>query len=431
MDDSEAGSLEQIRVFLAGSGEVRFAGQRREEVYAWVERTLVRHQYASLNRPGKGLVRRYIGRMTGLSRAQTTRLIAAYGSCGRVKAAVYQRTKFVARYTSADVDLLAYVDQAHGNLSGPATRRILEREYDEYGQAAYQRLARISVAHLYRLRNSQAYRKRNISYQPTRPTPIPIGQRRKPQTQGSPGYLRIDTVQALSQTAWVCLSDDKLSRGLRPRAGDQDGRKGLYHINAVDQVTQWEIVAATPQISEYWLLPVLEAMLAQFPFAIRGFHSDNGSEFINYTVARMLEKLHIEQTKSRAHHTGDNGLVECKNGAVIRKHIGFGHIDAKHAEAMDQFHRQHLNPYVNFHRPCAVPKILTDAHGKRRRVYLRWATPFELFRESRDCENRLRPGVTLKELDRFAQAQSDTEAARDMQTAKRKLFQRFRRTQSA
>ncbi len=208
MDDSEAGSLEQIRVFLAGSGEVRFAGQRREEVYAWVERTLVRHQYASLNRPGKGLVRRYIGRMTGLSRAQTTRLIAAYGSCGRVKAAVYQRTKFVARYTSADVDLLAYVDQAHGNLSGPATRRILEREYDEYGQAAYQRLARISVAHLYRLRNSQAYRKRNISYQPTRPTPIPIGQRRKPQTQGSPGYLRIDTVQlrATRMAAKGCIT---------------------------------------------------------------------------------------------------------------------------------------------------------------------------------------------------------------------------------
>ena len=151
--------------------------------------------------------------------------------------------------------------------------------------------------------------------------------------------------------------------------GDQDGRKGLYHINAVDQVTQWEIVAAAPQISELWLMPVLEALLGQFPFAIRGFHSDNGSEFINYNVARLLSKLLIEQTKSRAHHSGDNGLVESKNGAIIRKHIGFGHIDAQHAEAMDQFHREHLNPYVNFHRPCAVPKILTEANGKRRRVY--------------------------------------------------------------
>jgi len=409
MDDSEAGSLEQIRAFLAGSRKVRFAGQRREEVYGWVEQTLVRQQYASLDKPGKGLVRRYIARMTGLSRAQVTRLITAYGQAGRVKAVAYQRTKFATRYTAADVNLLAYVDKAHGNLSGPATRRVLEREYAEYGQAAYQRLAAISVAHLYRLRNSESYRKRNASYQPTRPTPIPIGERRKPQPHGSPGYLRIDTVHQ----------------------GDQDGRKGLYHINAVDQVTQWEIVAATPQISELWLMPVLEALLGQFPFVIRGFHSDNGSEFINYNVARLLDKLLIEQTKSRAHHTGDNGLVETKNGAIIRKHIGYGHIDAQHAEAVEQFHRDHLNPYLNFHRPCAVPKVLTETNGKRRRVYLRWATPFEMFRELPQCEKLLQPQVTLAELDRFAQLQSDTEAALAMQRAKRKLFQRVQPKRSA
>ena len=93
----------------------------------------------------------------------------------------------------------------------------------------------------------------------------------------------------------------------------------------------------------------------QFPFLIRGFHSDNGSEFINYTVARLLEKLLIEQTRSRPHRSGDNGLVESKNGAIIRKHIGYGYIAAQHAEAMDQFHREYLNPYLNFHRPCAVP----------------------------------------------------------------------------
>jgi transposase InsO family protein len=409
MDDSQATSLEQIRAFMAGSGEVRFAGQRREEVYEWVERTLVRHQYASLNRSDKGLVRSYIARLTGRSRAQVTRLITGYRQTGRVKAAAYQRSQFATRYTTADVNLLAYVDKAHGNLSGPATRRILEREYSEYQQTAYQRLAAISVAHLYRLRNSAGYRQRNTSYQPTRPTPISIGERRKPQPQGSPGYLRIDTVHQ----------------------GDQDGRKGLYHINAVDQVTQWEIVASTPQISEFWLLPVLEALLEQFPFVIRGFHSDNGSEFINYNVAGLLEKLLIEQTKSRAHHSGDNGLVETKNGAIIRKHIGYGHIAAHHSEAMNQFHRDHLNPYVNFHRPCAVPKVFTAANGKRRRVYLRWATPFEMFRELPGCENHLRPHITLAELDRFVQTQSDTEAALAMQRAKRKLFQSFQPKRTA
>jgi transposase InsO family protein len=403
MDDTEAVSLEQVRAFLAGSGEVRFAGMRRAEVYAWVEGTLVRHEYASSGRADKGLVRQYIGRMTGLSRAQVTRLITGHRNTGRVKAVEYQRTKFATHYTPGDVTLLAYVDKAHGNLSGPATKRILEREYSEYGQAVYERLSQISVAQMYRFRNSVAYRQRNTSYQPTRPTVIRIGERRKPQPQGLPGYLRIDTVHQ----------------------GDQDGVKGIYHINAVDEVTQWEIIAATPQISELWLIPLLETMLLQFPFVIRGFHSDNGSEFINHTVAKLLGKLLIEQTKSRAHHSGDNGLVEAKNGAVIRKHLGFGHIGVQHAAAVDTFHREHLNPYVNFHRPCAVPVILTAPNGKRRRVYLRWDTPFELFQKVPQCRSLLRPGVTLAELEGFAQRQSDTEAALDMQRAKRQLLARI------
>jgi transposase InsO family protein len=403
MDDTEAVSLEQIRAFLAGSGEVRFAGVRRDEVYGWVERTLVRHGYAGLGRADKGVVRQYLARMTGRSRAQVTRLIRGHRKTGKVTAAAYQRTKFATRYTAGDVGLLAYVDQAHGNLSGPATKRILEREYWDYGQAVYARLAGISVAQIYRFRNSVAYCKRNTTYQPTRPTVIRIGERRKPQPHGRPGYLRIDTVHQ----------------------GDHNGLKGIYHINAVDEVTQWEIVAATPQISELWLIPLLETMLQQFPFAIHGFHSDNGSEFINHTVAKLLEKLWIEQTKSRAHRSGDNGLVEAKNGAVIRKHLGLGHIGAQHAAAVDAFHREHLNPYVNFHRPCAVPVVITAANGKRRRIYPRWATPFELFQEIPRCQSLLRPGVTLATLEQLAQLQSDTEAALEMQRAKRQLMNRI------
>ena len=113
MDDSEATSLEQVRAFLAGSGEVRFTGQKRHDVYRWTERTLVRFEYAGLGRRDKGLVRRYLARMTGLSRAQVTRLIAGFTGSGRVRAKSYQRRKFVARYTSADVHLLAHVDRSH------------------------------------------------------------------------------------------------------------------------------------------------------------------------------------------------------------------------------------------------------------------------------------------------------------------------------
>jgi hypothetical protein len=213
MDDSAPMSLEQIQAFLAVSNEVRFAGQRRDEIYAWTEQTLVRHEYAGLSRAEKGVLRQYLARMTGLSRAQMTRLITGYAETGHVKAAAYQRSKFASVYTKADVELLAYVDKSHGNLSGPATKRILEREHSEYGQAAYERVAGISVAQIYRFRNSDFYRKRNTSYQPTRPTLIPIGDRRKPRPQGRPGYLRIDTVHQGDRTASkVCITSTRSTR---------------------------------------------------------------------------------------------------------------------------------------------------------------------------------------------------------------------------
>lgn len=405
MDDSGKMSLAQIRAFLAASQPVEFAGQSREEIYHWVDRTLREHDYPRLSRSNKGLLRRYIEKMTGLSRAQMTRLITSYGKKGHVRAPTYQRHRFASRYTAADVALLAYVDQMHSTLSGPATKRILEREYHEYGQSVFARLAGISVAQIYRFRKTAAYRKHNTSYQPTRPTPVSIGERRRPDPQGQPGYLRVDTVHQ----------------------GDQNGHKGLYHINAVDQVTQWQVVGAAPQISEAFLIPVLEAMLEQFPFRIHGFHSDNGSEFINHTVAKLLNKLLIEQTKSRPRHSNDNGLVEAKNGAVIRKLIGWGHIASQHAEAVDRFHRQHLNPYLNFHRPCGIAEIITTAKGKLKRIYRRWATPWEIFSELPHCERFLRPGESVEQLRRQAAQQSDTDAARDMLQAKRQLWKQIRR----
>lgn len=204
--------------------------------------------------------------------------------------------------------------------------------------------------------------------------------------------------------------------------GDFDGRKGVYHINAVDEVTQWQVMAATPKISELWLIPVLEAMIGQFPFSIRGFHSDNGSEYINRDVARLLGKLLIEHTKSRSRHSNDNGLVEAKNGAVIRKHLGYGYIDAQHAEAITRFYSEQLNPYVNFHRPCAVPQQRHLGNGRIKRVYRRWATPYELLQSVPDFEAYLRPGLRAAELQTRAAAQCDTEAALAMQQAKRELF---------
>jgi transposase InsO family protein len=295
------------------------------------------------------------------------------------------------------------VDEAHDVLSGPATQKILYREFHDFGDKRYERLAQISVAHLYRLRSSQAYRRERIDYQRTRPSAVAIGERRAPRPDGKPGYLRVDTVHQ----------------------GDLDGVKGVYHINAVDEVTQWQVVGATVQISEAYLIPVLTAMLEQFPFRILGFHSDNGSEFINHRVAKLLEKLLIEQTKSRPRHSNDNGLAESKNGAVVRKHMGYHYIAAQHATAIQAFYAEHLNPYLNFHRPCGVPEQEVDAKGKSRRVYRWFATPWEILRQLPDLSRHLKPDVTAVELEQWARRKSDTEAAREMQSAKRKLFASF------
>jgi transposase InsO family protein len=409
MQAGERLSLEQIRAFLAASDGVQFEGRNREEVYGWVDQTLRRQGYEELGRTGRGLVRRYLEKMTGLSRAQITRLITQYLAGEEVKPKRYRRRRFPARYTRADVELLASVDEAHETLSGPATRKLFQRAFYDFGDRRHERLAQLSVAHLYRLRRSRTYRRRRVDYQETRPTAVAIGERRSPQPDGRPGYLRVDTVHQ----------------------GDLDGTKGVYHINAVDEVTQWEVVGAAAQISEVWLMPVLEAMLAQFPFRIRGFHSDNGSEFINHTVAKLLNKLLVEQTKSRPRHSNDNGLAESKNGAVVRKHMGWGHIAAPHAEAIAAFYQQHFNPYLNFHRPCGVPERVVSQKGKVKKIYRWYATPWEILRQLPGIAGYLKPGVTIQDLDRQARAKSDTDAAMEMQQAKRKLFAGFQQRRSA
>jgi transposase InsO family protein len=409
MEDSDKLSLEQIRAFLKASQEVGFRPVDRAELYGWVDRILRHHDYAQLSRPAKGLLRRYVAKVTGRSRAQTARLIGRYQQGDEVKPKTYRRRRFPLRYTPADIELLAEVDNAHEGLSGPATQKLLQRAWHDYRDQRFQRLAAISVAQIYRLRKTQGYRQRHATYQHTRPAALAIGERRKPDPQGRPGFLRVDTVHQ----------------------GDLDGAKGLYHLNAVDEVTQWQVVGATPHISEAWLLPVLEAMLEQFPFRIRGFHSDNGSEFVNHTVSALLNKLLIEQTKSRPRHSNDNGLAESKNGWVIRKHMGWGHIASPHAEAFDQFYRAHFNPYLNFHRPCGVPELRTNAKGKQKRVYRWYATPWEILRQLPDLAQHLRSGVTLQHLQQQAVAQTDLDAARTMQTAKQKLFATFRRRRTA
>jgi len=403
MTNAESLSREQIREFLVSSDPIEFAGSGRKERYAWMERVLAAQRYGELNKRERGIVRAYVEKVTGTSASQVTRLIRAFLDHGMVKAAPYQRHRFGTRYTVEDIALLAEVDRAHERLSGPATRRILQRGYEQFGDLRYQRLAKISVSHLYNLRASARYRNQAAVFEPTRPTAIAIGERRKPDPQGHPGYLRVDTVHQ----------------------GDWDGAKGVYHINAVDAVTQWQVVGCASKISEAYLMPVLKAVLRQFPFTVLGFHADNGSEYINHKVAELLEKLRAEFTKSRACRSQDNALVEGKNGAVIRKLMGYGYIAGEHAGAIGEFYAQYLNPYLNYHRPCGFATVSLDERGKRKRKYKTedYRTPWEKLKSLPAVEKCLKPGVSVLGMEREALAVSDTACAQRMSAAKAKLLQ--------
>jgi transposase InsO family protein len=407
MNDEKLQTLEQVKRFIEGSQPLEFDGVHTGEKYKWTEEALRKFRYNRLKKAGKGLIHRYIETVTGYSRAQVARLIGKYQESGKIKVKEYRRHRFPQKYSAAEVSLLAMTDELHGWLSGPATKKILQREYEFYGNERFKKLCSISVAQIYNLRCSKSYKGKR--YTRTRPATARIGEREKPRPQGQPGFIRVDTVHQ----------------------GDKEGRKGVYHINAVDEVTQWEVVVSLEGISENHLADVLEDLLNQFPFQIRGFHSDNGGEFVNRTVAKLLNKLLIRFTRSRPRHSNDNGLVESKNGAVIRKNLGYIHIPQACADLLNRYHRAYLNPYINFHRPCLFPVEEIDPKGKvkRRYPYDQINTPYEKLKAIPDVETYLRQGVSLSMLDTIARQMSDNEFAERMVKARSNLFKQTRNRQ--
>ena len=413
MNDKQLLTLTQLQAFLNGTAALDFA-VAAEERYEFIARTVRRFGYRRLKRAQKAVVLRFLERVSGYSRQQLTRLVKRGGERGGLtKRYRGSRTSFVRTYTNADVVLLAATDTLHGTLSGLATKKLMERAYLVFADARYKRLATISVGHLYNLRKQAGYQRHRRTWTKTRPVTIAIGERRAPAPNNRPGYLRVDS---------VCQ-------------GDQDGLKGLYHINAVDCVTQYEAVATCERISEAFLIPVLEALLANFPFVILGFHSDNGSEYINHQVVKLLNKLLIEeQTKSRSRHSNDNALAESKNGAIVRKHLGYNHIPQRFATLVNAFDREHLNPYVNFHRPCLFAETITDAKGRQRKryPYKLMMTPYEKLKSLHNAEQFLKPKITFEQLDAQATAMSDNDAAQHLNNARTILFNTiFNRSKTA
>ena len=376
----------------------------KDERYQWVQKTLVQFRYGQLSKSDKGIVTRYLCRISGYSHPQIKRLIRQYIKTGQCVRKQRTANGFTRRYTDADIRLLTEIDELHETPCGAVVKKLCARALAQ-GDSRYERLALISASHIYNLRRSTCYQHKRRHFEKTRSKPSSIGERRKPSPQGQPGYLRVDTVHQ----------------------GDQDKRKGVYHINLVDEVTQFEVTFATEKISERYLASGLEEAMARLPFKIRGFHSDNGSEYINKTVSKLLQKLQVEFTKSRSRHSNDNALAESKNASVIRKHFGYAHIPQHWATTMNETLGEPLYRYQNFHRPCFFPRVITDDKGKQRKVYPyeNLMTPFEKLLSIDNVDQYLKENITLNALQQYAQAKTDTEAARELKQAKQGLFDRI------
>lgn len=409
MNEARLNTVAQLRAFLEGTLEVEFCALTDDtERYRFINSVLKRLGYALLGKPDKGVVLRYLERTTGYSRQQLTRLVGRARD-GTVLAKRYRAPSkgFARKYSPADVALLAETDARHGTLSGPATVHLLQRAYALYGEQRYQGLSTLSVSHLYNLRGLAGYQARRGVWTKTHPTGVAIGERRAPSPENRAGFIRIDSVHQ----------------------GDYDGVKGVYHINAVDCVTQFEMVASCERISEAYLIPALLGLIEDFPIKILGFHADNGSEYINHTVAQLLHKLNVEFTKSRPRTSNDNALAESKNAAIVRKHLGYSHIPQHFAGLVNSFCRDYLNPYVNFHRPCFFHTNVTDAKGRIRRRYRfeDMMTPYEKLKSLPNAVQYLKPGMSFEALDAYVAATTDNQAAELMNQARARLFQSIQR----
>jgi len=412
MNESKLRTIKQIEQFLLGSELVEFKKHGDDtERYAHISGVLQRFDHPQRTKRERGVLLRYLQLTSGYSRAQVTRLIGQWHTNRLAAVPLRKRYKapkapFVRRYTALDIKLLVEMDRANEDVCGPAIVHLLKRAYEDYGDSRYARLATLSSSHLYNLRKGSGYRAQRVVFTKTNPVCNSIGIRKAPRPNGRAGFVRVDTVHQ----------------------GDLDGVKGVYHITCVDSVSQWQIEACVEGISEAFLLPVLELVIAQFPFEVLGFHSDNGSEYINKNVAPILEKLRIEQTKSRSRHSNDNALAESKNASVVRKHMGYEHIPQKYAKPINAFYQNTFNPWLNLHRPCMFATEVISDKGKivKRYKHADVKTPLEcLFLLNEKGLVKFKKGVTLKALQAQANEKTDLAAAQEMQRAKSALFASF------
>ena len=220
-----------------------------------------------------------------------------------------QRTSngFARRYTNADIQLIATLDNLHDQPNGKALKKLCERAYRVFGDSAYERLSTISVAHLYNLRKSKVYTRCRYTYTKTKSKASAIGERR-------------------TMSLWATRLFASVHQG------DLDGRKGLYH-----QCARWKLPLEKISAFSHTSIATLNS------FVILGFHSDNGSEYVNKTVRRTFGQ--------------DTATIMpwWNLGHVIRKQFGHAHIPQHYANQVNAFNECYLNAHINYHRPCLFP----------------------------------------------------------------------------
>jgi len=399
-------NIEDIIKLLQAPHEIALTNPTREERYACIRETLIAVRYKTLCKKDKGIVKTFLATVTKYQKQQLKRLIRKWKSKGGLR---YVKRKPVGKakrvYRPEDIALLITTDILHKTPNGRSVQEILKREYSIFGHEEYATIAGISVSHLYNIRNHsvQYQTSEALRYSKTNPVSVSIGERTKPQPQGKPGYIRVDSVHQ----------------------GDRDKEKGVYHVNLVDEITQWQIVICVEGISEEFMLPALERALEFFPFVLINFHSDNGSEYINKVVAKLLEKLRIHQTKSRSRRTNDNALVESKNGSTIRKHMGRNHVQKKYAPIINEYYETGFKTYLNYHRICAYATDSIARRGKIRKEYETYMTPYEKLKSLSNAEQYLKTGITFADLDATAYAESDNEFAKKLDESKKILAKKL------
>jgi len=397
MNDSRLTSIPQLKEFLKGTQKVPFSLEDRsvDEKYGFIRETLKRFSYKGLPRKQKRIILSYLKKMTGYKKRRVYQLVARAEN-GELKTLPYQRIHSHKIYTGSAIKLLERTDELHLRLSEAATKEILRREFEVFGRSEYQTIAKVSHAHITNLRHCETYRSFWINH--TKARQVGIGATQAPQNFGRPGSIRIDSVS----------------------------QKDVYHINSVDEITQWEVTFCIPQLSEACMLPALLEIFDQYPFSLFNFHSDRGHETINYLVAELLQRLLIKQTKSRSYHANDNALIETKNGSVIRKNMGWEHINQNMCNDINEYYRRFFNPYLNYHRPCGYPTIQTDEKGRKTKVYELYQVPYEHLKGMPSVRTYLRSGITFEGLDKIAYSSSDNEFATIMREEERKLFTKIR-----